>query len=75
MERRSTSLNAFEKFKVVLRDENGKPRLDENNEPITVIATHLDMLDGKTFLTHADEHGENGQIQVLVNHYLSLECK
>ena len=58
LERRSASLDISEKFKVVLRDENGEPRLDENNEPITVIAPHPDMLESKTFLTHADERGE-----------------
>ena len=58
MAQRASCLDAFEKCRVVLRDANGKPRVDENGEPITVIGQHPDDLESKTFLTHPDKHGK-----------------
>ena len=77
MEHCSTSLDAFEKCKVVLCDKHGKPKLDDNNEPFTVIAPHPDMLESKTFLTDTDERGEikRGQIVEALNKHEAERLK
>lgn len=58
MSQRASSLNTFEKYKVVLCNADGKPRLDENGEQIIVIALPQDKLESKIFLTHADKYGQ-----------------
>ena len=50
----SSVKDVFEKHKVILKDKNGKPRLDAKGEPMEVIVPHPDDLQGRTFLTEPD---------------------
>ena len=43
---------------VSLLDKNGEPCLDDNGEPITIIANDPKSLHSTLFLTKPDEHGE-----------------
>ena len=55
----------WKQFKIPLLDKHGAPHLDDDGEPITVIAKDLNSLHSTVFLTKPDEYREVRRAQVV----------
>ena len=55
----------MEKYEVILRDEHGNPRLDDEGNPITVICIPPTDLLGRVFLTKPDHRGNRQRARII----------
>ena len=55
----------WKEFEIPLLDENREPCLDDDGEPITIIAKDPKSLHSTIFLTKPDKHGEQRCAQVV----------
>ena len=59
------SIDTLEDYEVILKDEHGEPRVDEEGNPIKVICRPPSDLLGRVFLTKPDQRGNRQRARIV----------